>query len=204
MSSFTGMIGMFRSLGFMPWYWTPASEIEVVRLCAIDPIAAARTWMTGFCLMIKSVVMVIWYSTKVRLHNTWRHLRRGKNNFALKNEYEALRMKGLSSDIVHTEEWQHYTDNLSRNIGRKLFLTDTGYVGLGPCHMEVDNDIIVIPGGSVPHVLRSQAASYAGDHGQDSQAISSWSYVGEVYCDGIMDGELVAAKDKATRSFEII
>ncbi|KAI3319778.1 hypothetical protein HD806DRAFT_507983 [Xylariaceae sp. AK1471] len=207
MSSFTGMI---HSVGIMPWYWTPASEIDVIRLCAINPIAAARIWIEGFYLAISDVVMVKWHSTKVRLYSafkrsTFSRLRRERQKVDLgrKPDEKILSNVGLTNDIVHTQEWDHYTSNLLKNIGRKLFLTDTGYVGLGPYQMEVGDAIVVIPGGSVPHVLRQKGASYLTDPGYSSQTMPC-SYIGEAYCDGIMDGKLVNGERIATMSFEIL
>ncbi|KAI0903330.1 heterokaryon incompatibility protein-domain-containing protein [Ustulina deusta] len=203
MSSFTGMI---RSAGIMPWYWTPASEVGVIRLCAIDPIAAARMWIKGFLHTISDVGWVIWHITKLRLHTTMIRVRRrqAKQDLQDPGHDMALRNFGLTSDLVSSKEWEHYTSNLLKNVGRKLFLTDTGYIGLGPYHMEVGDGIVVIPGSSVPHVLRPQPTSNIPGHCSGDQNARPWSYVGEAYCDGIMDGELVLGNGKETRRFEIV
>ncbi|KAI1424335.1 hypothetical protein F5Y12DRAFT_785471 [Xylaria sp. FL1777] len=158
MSSFTGMI---RSAEVVPWYWTPASEVGIIRLCARDPIAAARILITGFFLAMSDVGWVIWYITKLRLYTTIINVRRtrAKHNLQSPDRHDALQKVGLTSELIHSNEWELYTSNLFKNIGRKLFLTDTGYMGLGPCHMEVDDNIVVIPGSTVPHVLRPHALS---------------------------------------------
>lgn len=203
MSSFTGMI---RSVGIMPWHWTPASEIDVVRLCAVDPIAAARTWITGTFLTVTDVLQVLWYSTKVRLYAAWIRARRMRSKINLQGTvgHNVLWRFGISADDVQTPEWNHYTDNLLRNMGRRLFLTDTGYVGLGPEHMEAGDTIVVILGGSVAHALRPRKSSYSVGTDDDGPVSSSWSYVGEVYCDGVMDGELVAQQTREVTRYKIL
>ncbi|KAJ8131733.1 hypothetical protein O1611_g1889 [Lasiodiplodia mahajangana] len=190
LSSFTGMI---RNAGVMPWHWTPASEIDTIRLCAIDPIAAAGAWIRGFSLTIRDVGLVVWYIAKLRFVTAMVRLRqkRGKLDFRQVGRDVALKNMGLNSDLPMTQEWNLYTSNLFKNIGRKLFLTDTGYVGLGPSHAGVGDAIAVIPGSSVPHILRPLN-------------VSSWTYVGEAYCDGIMDGELVANGRDAMIALEIV
>lgn len=203
MSSFTGMI---RSAGVMPWYWTPASEIDVVRLCAIDPVTAAGVWAKGLFLTVSDVASVMWHVAKLRLYTTMIRFRRkrARLDFQRRDRETVLRNVGLESDLLSTGEWEHYASNIFKNIGRKLFLTDTGYVGLAPCHTEEEDEIVVIPGGSVPHILRSQAGSKHLDHEDGSQFVPAWSYVGEAYCDGIMDGELATGGDRTTRTFKII
>lgn len=65
--------------------------------------------------------------------------------------------------------------NLAKNAGRRLYRTYSGYVGVGPARTR--------PGdASVPLVLRR-----AGDDG-------AWAYVGEAYCDGLMDGEALGGR----------
>ncbi|KAI1147923.1 heterokaryon incompatibility protein-domain-containing protein [Nemania diffusa] len=203
LSTFTGMI---RSAGVMPWYWTPASEIDVARLCAIDPVSAVGTWIKGFFLSVYDVGWVVWYMAKVRLITTLIRVRRKREKVDLHDPKRDTVLKdvGLLSNILSTPQWDLYTSNIFKTFGRRLLLTDTGYVGLGPCHMEVGDAIVVIPGGSVPYILRSRAISRSSDHGSTSRGALSWEYIGEAYCDGIMDGEIVSRESKATRQFEIM
>ncbi|KAI1747605.1 heterokaryon incompatibility protein-domain-containing protein [Xylaria castorea] len=204
MSSFTGMI---RSSGIMPWHWTPPSEIDAIRLCAIDPIAAARLWMEGFLLTVSDIGLVLWYITKLRLFTAIISLRRKRTtliNLDLSDLDTNLRKGGLNKELISSKEWELYTSNLLRNIGRRLLLTDTGYVGLGPCYSKLGDVIVIIPGGSVPHILRPQTSSKSRNRGLGNQNMAWWSYVGEAYCDGVMDGELMAGENNATKEFKIV
>ncbi|KAI0864803.1 heterokaryon incompatibility protein-domain-containing protein [Xylaria cubensis] len=200
MSSFTGMI---QSTGIMPWHWTPPSEIDAIRLCATDPFAAARLWIKGFFLTVLDVGLVLWYIAKLWLLITIVNFRRKRATLINLDRPELaanLGKGGVQSELLLSQEWELYTSNLFRNIGRRLLLTDTGYVGLGPSYSKVGDAIVVIPGGSVPHILRPRTSSKVGLHNQNA---TWWSYVGEAYCDGIMDGELMT-EECATRVFKIV
>jgi hypothetical protein len=63
--------------------------------------------------------------------------------------------------------------------GRVLFCTDTGFMGLGPASIRVDDEACIMKGGKVPYILREQ------DDGH-------YNLVGECYISGAMHGELVS------------
>jgi hypothetical protein len=68
---------------------------------------------------------------------------------------------------------------LARNFcyARSFLITKSERMGIGPSDSRVDDSIAVIPGGGVPYLLRP-----------DGEA---WTFVGEAYLNGIMDGEVV-------------
>ncbi|KAG0648101.1 Heterokaryon incompatibility protein [Hyphodiscus hymeniophilus] len=73
--------------------------------------------------------------------------------------------------------------------GRALFLTDKGYVGLGPAEVEKGDRIAVLLGGSVPFVLR--------------QRQSHFTLVGESYVRGLMHGEAIQGETVAFQTIQI-
>ncbi|SPO03685.1 uncharacterized protein DNG_06368 [Cephalotrichum gorgonifer] len=80
--------------------------------------------------------------------------------------------------------------------GRKCFITPSGYVGLGPGEMEAGDFVVVLKDASVPMVLRPDISDSSG-HGQ-------FTYVGEAYCYGIMDGEIMEQRrEDEPRTFYI-
>ncbi|KAH6669233.1 heterokaryon incompatibility protein-domain-containing protein [Halenospora varia] len=83
-------------------------------------------------------------------------------------------------DIDNSEstEWAHevWTSQMSTN--RRLFVTDNGYIGLGPVKMRKGDQICILYGCSVPIVLR--------------KASGGVTLVGEAYLHGLMDGEALA------------
>ncbi|RYP44603.1 hypothetical protein DL768_008952 [Monosporascus sp. mg162] len=194
---------IIRTVGIVPWYWVPASEVNVLRLCATDPIRAAMRWVEGACDFITDMVGVIYASSAVQLTAWFLHMKRRYYNsvdLAMVNREEVFRRVGLDHELLGTPEWELYTSNLYRTVGRRLFLTERGYVGLGPEHMEKGDAAVVLLGSSVPHILRPDVKTDAvvgslqtdvGHEGKVSSVEPRWSYVGEAYCDGIMDGELL-------------
>jgi hypothetical protein len=62
-----------------------------------------------------------------------------------------------------------------------LFLTKTGYLGIGPRSLQVGDSVYIIPGVPIPFAFRKAPSAPSG--GQ------RWSLVGETYVHGVMDGE---------------
>ncbi|PMD31122.1 hypothetical protein L207DRAFT_385252, partial [Hyaloscypha variabilis F] len=60
---------------------------------------------------------------------------------------------------------------------RRFFITEKGYLGLGPGHMEVGDQVTVLFGGKTPFILRKFE-----DH---------FKLIGESYIHGIMEGEVI-------------
>lgn len=73
---------------------------------------------------------------------------------------------------------------------RQFFVTERGYMGLGPPHVEVGDAVCVFPGLQVPMMLRKK------DDYFQLQA--------ECYVHGIMDGEVIKGLDKGEVSLEEI
>ena len=71
------------------------------------------------------------------------------------------------------------------------YLTREGYVGMGPARLSPGDVIVVLIGASVPFAIRPL---------ERSARVGQFALLGEVYCDGIMDGELMAGD----RPFETI
>lgn len=82
-----------------------------------------------------------------------------------------------------------YDENIRKMHGKKPFVTETGYLGMGPSQAEPGDIIIVFCGGHIPFVLRPSAQSETGEE-------NMFLYVGEAYCDGIMDGEIIGKEEQ--------
>lgn len=71
-----------------------------------------------------------------------------------------------------------YRINMATLTGKQPFLTRKGYVGMC-CHNAQPGDaVVVFCGARIAHVLRPVAGG-------------RFAYLGEAYCDGVMDGEIV-------------
>lgn len=72
--------------------------------------------------------------------------------------------------------------------GKRPFLSHIGYVGMGPSYMRPGDVIVVLSGASVPFIARPIGEG-------------RFRFLGECYCDGIMDGEIVDRRVKETIVF---
>jgi len=84
-----------------------------------------------------------------------------------------------------------YVESMNKMQGMRPYLTREGYVGMGPARLSPGDVIVVLIGASVPFAIRPL---------ERSARVGQFALLGEVYCDGIMDGELMAGD----RPFETI
>ncbi|CAJ2502393.1 Uu.00g097870.m01.CDS01 [Anthostomella pinea] len=190
---------IIEAVGIVPWYWVPTSDVDLVRLCATSPITAARNWIEGFICTIIDIIGVCLALVTVQTVAHWIRFRRRfftKVDFAHAGREATYARIGIDADFMSGEEWELYSSNLLKNAGRKLFVADGGYVGLGPSHMERDDVVVVLLGSTVPLILRPCVESTVEGRAQSEARRSgervcdaAWWYVGEAYCDGVMEGE---------------
>ncbi|KAF5712274.1 heterokaryon incompatibility 6 OR allele [Fusarium mundagurra] len=86
----------------------------------------------------------------------------------------------------------NYRESMRKMQGKKPFLTKLGYLGMCPTEGKPGDLVAVFCGGRIPFVLRPV---------EGSSELGVFSYIGEAYCDGVMDGE-VTSKEK--QSFWLI
>ena len=82
---------------------------------------------------------------------------------------------------------------LAACLGRKLFITNSGFIGIGPSSMESGDLIVIILGLNVPLVLRKV----------DGRETPHYLLLGECYVQGIMDGELIQRQLNSRTDAEI-
>jgi hypothetical protein len=104
---------------------------------------------------------------------------------------------------------------------RTLFITEEGYIGLGPTTMKPGDGICVIRGCNVPLVLRSQEVLPDHRQGQShlgvrieapSREVSRRTHhrhhrlIGECYVHGFMDGEAISTEgwEEDVRAFTLV
>jgi hypothetical protein len=93
----------------------------------------------------------------------------------------------LREDGVTAEEFEEMLEKQSLfldamrtvMISRRLFVTETGYVGAAPVSARVGDIVCIFEGGAVPYVIRADK-------------VEGWRFIGECYVQGIMDGEVLA------------
>lgn len=72
-----------------------------------------------------------------------------------------------------------------RNLqNRRIFITKLGYIGLGPEFARPGDKVVVFLGAAIPFVVRA--------------VHDKFHLLGEAYCDGIMDGEILDVRAEET------
>lgn len=100
-------------------------------------------------------------------------------------------------------------------LGRRLFLTEKGYLGAGPFSAEVGDTVCIFEGGEVPYVVKAATAKAEPEPEQGieveltskpeggrekeaeptSRSEMAWTFIGECYVHGIMGGEALGWKE---------
>ncbi len=80
--------------------------------------------------------------------------------------------------------------------GRKFFITENGFFGVGPAAMDIGDAVHILLGADVPFLLRQK--NMCGRYELDG----SWSLVGECYVQGLMVGEAVRAVGKPSEELD--
>jgi hypothetical protein len=117
-------------------------------------------------------------------------------NSVLKLEHLLQKKNFASVEELNHRTWMVRNESASTKVYRasmrglgdkRVFMTKVGYVGLGPTFAEKGDKIVVFKGGAVPFVVRGTGD---GD--------GRYWLLGEAYCDGVMDGEIVGVRTEET------
>ncbi|KAL7929781.1 heterokaryon incompatibility domain-containing protein [Trichoderma chlorosporum] len=186
---------IYQTVGIVPWYWASMSEMESLRICALNPVLAGRIACQAihdFVIDMTNLVVAsarVWFASKLIIYRR----RFGKMN--LRPSRESVEKIGLDPDLSFSPDLNVFTSNLLKNMDRRLYRTTTGYVGLGPANMRTGDCLVIFHGGTTPHVLRQADGAPRGD---------KYRYVGEAYCDGLMDGEILEDGTKSEARFKLV
>ncbi|UNI13584.1 hypothetical protein JDV02_000313 [Purpureocillium takamizusanense] len=167
---------IYATIGITPWYWVPAPEFSALRLLACDPPAALRLLRDAAVDFVEDMLGLALASAAVGFAAWWVVFRRRFKYVTLRQDAGAFARVGLDPQAVLDPDMGEFTGHLLRNVGRRVYRTQSGRVGMGPAETSAGDDVVVLYGASVPHVLR--------DRGDGTN-----EFIGETYCDGIMDGE---------------
>jgi hypothetical protein len=84
--------------------------------------------------------------------------------------------------------WGNDSDNIDRDkcvFARHLFLTAKPYIGIGPAYMQPGDILCLFEGGPSAYILR------------ENQGNGTYSFIGDCYVLGIMDGQLMTPEFRA-------
>ncbi|KAF5979312.1 heterokaryon incompatibility protein [Fusarium coicis] len=98
--------------------------------------------------------------------------------------------EGEKGEDASSAEDSFYAFALMRMHTRRVFMTSTGFVGVGPLDMQPGDEVCILLGGKVPYLLRPQGNE-------------SYTLVGEAYVHGIMHGELFKGGARNLRKFDV-
>ncbi|WZH40837.1 HET domain-containing protein [Fusarium acuminatum] len=87
---------------------------------------------------------------------------------------------------------QYYRDSMKVMQGKRPFLTQMGYLGMGPAEGQPGDVVVIFCGGRIPFVLRPLDQLGGSQRGENGL----FSFVGEAYCDGVMDGEATTKEEE--------
>ncbi|KAI1866277.1 uncharacterized protein JN550_007665 [Neoarthrinium moseri] len=112
-----------------------------------------------------------------QMYELWRTVLQFGYDEALNNHTGIVDLEGYQASVVRA----------TRN--RKFFVTQNGYLGLGPDPILPGDDVYVISGSKVPFVLHRVDNSEADSRENDSSSYPVFKLIGDSYVHGIMDGE---------------
>lgn len=96
-------------------------------------------------------------------------------------EIEAMKQSDAVALDKATGGGEAYHVRMLQMKDKRPFISDLGYVGMGPFHMKPGDMVVVLTGASVPFIVRPIDGE-------------RFKLLGECYCDGIMDGEIVGQR----------
>ncbi|KZZ96803.1 heterokaryon incompatibility protein [Moelleriella libera RCEF 2490] len=196
--SYSSISRIYQTVGIRPWYFTPPSEMDTVRTCAVNPALAAK---------ITHEALLDFASDMVDLCTAWARVRWASCRIMLRRRFgkqpaqrdlpSHLGRVGLDPNVFMGQDVQTFRENIMKNAGRRLYRTASGYVGMGPGQMKPGDAVVVFHGGTMPHVLRVM------NNTDLTEECTIWKYVGEAFCAGIMNGEALA-ESRTERSFVLV
>nr|OQO32697.1 hypothetical protein B0A51_00075 [Rachicladosporium sp. CCFEE 5018] len=77
--------------------------------------------------------------------------------------------------------WRHALQNRGNRIDRRLFVTHDGLLGNGPQQLRRGDEVVVLPGADVPHIVRPL----------QNGSTDTYKMIGECYLDRMMDGQIM-------------
>ncbi|KAI9150297.1 Heterokaryon incompatibility protein [Paramyrothecium foliicola] len=182
-------------------YTAPYSFQEAINNAVRNPISAANICLFGIAHLVMGIARATLDTIVAPLLPLYHRLRRKLGAITLRLPQEQRNLiyerVGVDPNSIVDHLTTTFCNNLLKNTQRRVYVTERGYAGLGPKHMQAGDKVVVFIGGTVPHIIRAQQHMPVADTGR-------WSYVGEAYCDGIMNGEILQQDGAGEASFALI
>jgi hypothetical protein len=131
----------------------------------------------------------IWEANKPEPSAPQRATDRAMRAFAeFRNQLAWFESAGLGRWAVAPDDREpsFYRLSMAKTSGMRPFITNSGYVGMGPSAMCPGDVVVILFGARVCSVLRPRDMW--------AYMTKQYLYIGEAYCDGVMDGELLSQR----------
>lgn len=115
-------------------------------------------------------------------------------NFYVPDMYQQRRARNEDVQGYHAFFKEDEKEILSYHVDRALFITEKGFIGLGPGRCKAGDVVAVLAGADVPFVMESRAASKK----------NAYCIVGEAYVHGAMHGEAVRSIEEGKEAWKYI
>ena len=119
-------------------------------------------------------------------------------HYMIEKGYDTPSLNPVTNLKLMSESRTKYNELRKRihnaSIGRAMFVTSNGFIGLGPWNAQEGDMVSVLFGGCTPFILRKTAGK------------ELYTLVGEAYVYGIMGGELFSGEmgHPRLRAFDIV
>lgn len=121
----------------------------------------------------------------IRFENLLRRMVR-QSRACLKRANDSAATEALREAFRYVVFRSPYCCSLIRMKGKRPYVTEKGYLGMGPNHAQPGDRVVVFHGDDIAYVIRPVP-----EEGENKYIL-----VGEAYCDGVMNGEMAETAEK--------
>ncbi|KAE9362593.1 HET-domain-containing protein [Stipitochalara longipes BDJ] len=112
----------------------------------------------------------------------------------IKGNYKRTRTDFIDPISVNSDVLVFDNSVFASTCCRRFIISEKGYMGLAPAMAEPGDRIAVLFGGKVPYILRQNKTGNS----------TTWTFIGDSYVHGIMDGEVIKKLDAGEVVSEVI
>lgn len=186
---------IYQTVGIVPWYLSLMPEMDSLQICALDPLISGKIAYEAVKDIITDAAGLLIASARVWFASKYIKFRHRFGKMNIRPSHDSVEKIGLDPNVSLGPDMNVLITNMLKNLRRRLYRTRTGFVGLGPAEMETGNSLVIFHGGTTPHILKKRGTQHEDDE---------YQYLGEAYCNGLMDGETFTDSTKSERMFTLV
>lgn len=186
---------IYQTVGIIPWYLSLMPEMDSLQICALDPLITGKIAYEAVKDIVTDAAGLLIASARVWFASKYIKFRHRFGKVNIRPSHESVQKIGLDPNVSLGPDMNILTTNMLKNLRRRLYRTRTGFVGLGPAEMEAGNLLVIFHGGTTPHALKQL---------DTQRGVEEYQYLGEAYCDGLMDSEIFEDNTKSEGMFILV